>query len=84
MSKAKEGKPRRIDTRQTPEYKRQIKIGQEIASRLPVLKSAREVAAELGISEQAVRFAEARALYKMQTGLRIALGGETIDNPLPA
>lgn len=59
----------------TEAYKNEIRIGREIADRLPQLMSQSEVAKKLGMSRAGVAQCERRALYKLQQRLRAALGG---------
>lgn len=52
------------------EHNERIRIGAALADQLPKAMSAKEAAAKLGISTQALRIQECLALYKLQKRLR--------------
>jgi hypothetical protein len=59
----------RKHTEQTITFKQRMKMGQEIANQLAPVMTAKQVAAELKISHQAVRKIECLALAKIQLAL---------------
>ena len=58
------------NSQKTFAFREEMRIGAELANRLPKLRGATEVAKIIGISPQMLRRIECRALFKVQKRLR--------------
>lgn len=59
----------KYDYRKTPAVREQLAIGASIAAALPQRMTQSEVAKQLGITQQAVSYAERQALFKLRAKL---------------